>query len=141
MRLSSSATLITDPVEIDLYECMKYDRIRNNGQIRAYIPPPYNQHVYLQLCRTRQWHGWRTWFLAKCCGRRTSKLYTYGVHLACRHCLELKYPSQYRKDAFGQMIMSIHKLNRIKKQKRRLWYSDKPTQFGKQYYKLLAERY
>ena len=137
MKFSSSPTLITDPIEIDLYECMKYDRIRNGGQIRAYIPPPYHQHVYLQLCRTQQWYGWRLWFLAKCCGRRTSKLYAYGVYLACRHCLELKYPSQYRKDMFGQSIMNIHKLNRLMKQKRRLWYGDKPTQFGRQYCKLL----
>jgi hypothetical protein len=131
--------LITEIPEIDLYETMKYDQIRNNGQIRAYLPQPYQSYVYVSLCRTKQRYGWRIWFLAPCCKRRTSKLYLLGRSMGCRHCLELRYPSQYRKDVFNRSDMTERKLTRLKKQKRRLWYCDYPTQFGLQYQRLVQE--
>lgn len=131
---------MTDEIELDLYECMKYDQMRNNGQIRAYIPPPYNQHVYLPLIRSRQKLGWRIWFYAPCCHRRTTKLYVWGSRVLCRQCADLKYASQYRKDPSSKLEMTERKLARIDKQKRRLWYGDQPTQFGRQFYKLLEEK-
>lgn len=133
-------SLVTDAVEIDLYECLKRDPFRHYGQIRAYVPPPYNQVVYLPLTRTMQKYGHRAWFLAPCCKRRTSKLYVGGRIVACRHCLDLKYASQYRSnDWFYLRAMNEKKLARLEKQKRRLWYADKPTQFGRQFYRLREE--
>jgi len=35
--------------------------------------------------------------------------------------------------------MNERKLERLKKQERRLWYDGKPTQFGRQFYKLREE--
>ena len=134
--------LITDALEIDLYECLKRDPFRFNGEIRASLPPPFNQNIYLPLCNTRQRYGRRIWFWCKNCNRRTSKLYlwsSYGYvanHLACRNCLNLKYASQYRTDWYGLSEMNKLKLERLAKQERRLWYDGKPTQFGRQYYKL-----
>lgn len=130
-------SLVTDEVEIDLYECLKYDPFRHYGQIRAYVRPPYNQTVYLPLTRTRQRFGYRLWFIASCCQRRTSKLYAAGRAIACRQCLDLKYASQYKSnDWFYLQAMKERKLERLERQKRRLWYADKPTQFGRQFYKL-----
>lgn len=132
--------LVTDEVEIDLYECMKYDPFRHNGQIRAYIPLPYNQIVYLSLTRTKQRYGYRIWLVAPCCQRRTSKLYAAGRAVACRYCLDLKYASQYRSsDWFYLSAMNEKKLERLQRQKRRLWYAGKPTQFGRQFYRLREE--
>ena len=139
MRRSDSI-LITEIPEIDLFECLKYDRMRNNGQLRTYLPHPYRDYIYVQLCRTKVRYGWRPWFQAPCCSRRTSKLYICGSRIACRQCLNLKYPSQYRKDAFSRSTMAQHKLKRLEKQKRRLWNGDHPTRFGAQYKKLQAER-
>jgi len=138
MRRSSS-TLITEVPEIDLYECLKYDQMRNLGQLRTYLPHPYQGYVYIQLCRTRVRYGWCPWFQAPCCLRRTSKLYIYGGLVKCRQCLDLKYPSQYRKDAFGRSGMTHRKLQRLQKQKRRMGYADRPTRFGVQYRKLVNE--
>ncbi len=133
-------TLITEEVEIDLYECLKYDPFRHKGQIRAYVRPPYNQTIYLSLARTRQQLGYRLWFLAPCCQRRMSKLYAAGGVVACRYCLGLKYASQYKKNADFRLDMNRLKLARLEKQKRRLWYADKPTQFGRQFYGLREEQ-
>ena len=139
MRRSNS-TLITDVPEIDLFECLKYDQMRNFGQLRTYLPHPYTGYQYIQLCRTQVRYGWRIWFQAPCCQRRTSKLYIYGTRIACRKCLDLKYPSQYRKDALSLSGMTDRKLLRLQKQKRRLGYGDYPTRFGVQYRKLRDER-
>jgi len=133
-------TLITEEVEIDLYECLKYDPFRHYGQIRAYVRPPYNQTVHLPLTKTRQQIGNRLWFLAPCCQRRTSKLYAASGVVACRDCLGLKYASQYKKKADFRLDMNRLKLARLEKQKRRLWYADKLTQFGRQFYSLREER-
>lgn len=132
--------LITEEVEIDLYECLRYDPFRHYGQIRAYVQPPYNQTVYLPLARTRQLYGYRLWFLAPCCQIRTSKLYAVGSVVACRHCLDLKYASQYKKNADFRLDMNRLKLARLEKQRRRLWYADKLTQFGRQFYSLREEQ-
>src|SRR5487761_1469667 len=123
MRRSSS-TLITEVPEIDLYECLKYDQMRNFGQLRTYLPHPYTGYEYIQLCRTKVRYGYRIWFQAPCCHRRTSKLYIYGRRIACRKCLDLKYPSQYRKGASGRLDMTYRKLQRLEKQKRRMGYGD-----------------
>lgn len=139
MKRFIKPTLITEEIEIDLYECMKYDQMRNNGHIRAYIPPPYHQHVYLPLTRTRQRLGWRIWFYTPCCNRRTTKLYVWGRSIACRQCVDLKYASQYRKDPDSKLEMTERKIQRLEKQKRRYWYDGRPTQFGRQYYKLRDE--
>ncbi len=136
---SSSIMLVTEVPEIDLFECLKYDQMRNLGQLRTYLPHPYKGYVYIQLCRSRVRYGWRIWFQAPCCQRRTTKLYIYGTRIACRQCLDLKYPSQYRKDAFGRSGMTHRKLVRLQKQKRRLGYGDYPTRFGVQYKKLMNE--
>jgi hypothetical protein len=37
--------------------------------------------------------------------------------------------------------MARHKLKRLEKQKRRLWYGDSPTRFGAQYMRLKYENY
>jgi hypothetical protein len=133
-----SPILITDAVEIDLFECLKYDQMRNNGILHTYLPQPYEGYVDVQLCWTRVRYGRRIWFQAPCCQKRTSKLYIYGNRLACRQCLDLKYPSQYRKDAFSRSMMTQRKLQRL--QKRRLWHGDSLTRFGFQYRKLMDER-
>jgi len=138
MRRSKS-TLITDVPEIDLFECLKYDQMRNFGQLRTYLPHPYTGYVYIQLCRSRVRYGWRPWFQAPCCNRRTTKLYIYGNLIKCRQCLDLKYPSQYRKDSFNRSNMTYRKLQRLEKQKRRLWNGDGSTRFGVQYKKLINE--
>jgi hypothetical protein len=78
--------------------------------------------------------------MAPCCQRRTSKLYVYGHRIACRKCLDLKYPSQHRKDPSSKWDMDQHKIQRYEKQKRRLWYGDHPTQFGYRHRKLIADR-
>lgn len=141
MRRSSSALMITDLPEIDLFECLKYDKMRNFGQLRTYLPKPYQgQYVYIQLCRTQVQQGWRPWFQAPCCQRRTSKLYICAGRIACRHCLDLKYASQYRKDASGKLGMTHRRLDRLQKQKRRLGYGDYPTRFGVQYRKLRDDK-
>ena len=140
MRRSTSTMLVTEVPEIDLYECLKYDRMRNNGLLRTYLPKPFRGYVYIQLCRTRVRYGWRIWFQAPCCHRRTSKLYVYGPRIACRKCVDLKYPSQYRKDPFSRWDMAQHKIQRYEQQKRRLWNGDSPTQFGYRYKKLIYER-
>jgi hypothetical protein len=36
--------------------------------------------------------------------------------------------------------MTERKLARLQKQKRRLWYADKPNQYGRQYYRLLDDK-
>lgn len=130
--------LQTDAIEIDLYEWLKYDRIRNLGQLRAFIPAPYNSIIYLQLASTRQRYGRRIWFLCAC-NRRTTKLYVFMGHLGCRHCLDLKYASQYSRDIVNRREMNERKMKRLEKQRRRLWYNLKPTQFGRQFYKLRDE--
>lgn len=132
--------LITEEVEIDLYECLRYDPFNHYGQIRAYVRPPYSQTVYLPVTRTRQLYGYRLWFLAPCCQIRTSKLYAVGSAVACRHCLNLKYASQYRKKADFRLDMNRLKLARLQNQRRRYWYGDKPTQFGRQFYSLREEQ-
>lgn len=137
----SSTTLITDVPEIDLYECLKYDQMRNLGQLRTYLPHPHKGYVYIQLCQTRVRYGMRIWFQAPCCNRRTTKLYIYGTRIACRKCLDLKYPSQYRKDWSGRSAMTYRKLERLRKQRRRLGYGDGPTRFGVQFRKLRDESY
>ena len=129
--------LITEFPEIDLEECLKYDQMRNFGQLRTYLPPPYTGYVYIQLCRTKNRFGYRIWFQAPCCQRRTSKLYIYGRRIACRLCLNLKYPSQYRKDASSRSRMTDRKLERL--QNRRMWHGETLTRFGEQYQKLQAE--
>lgn len=139
MRRYSSTTLITDLPEINLDEVLKYDQMRNLGQLRTYLPHPYTGYVYIQLCRTRNRFGYRIWFQAPCCQRRTSKLYIYGKRIACRKCLNLKYASQNRKDVSSRSAMTQRKLERLHKQKRRLWYGNYPTRFGVQYQKLYEE--
>jgi len=139
MRRSSSI-LVTEVPEIDLYECLKYDKMRNNGILHTYLPQPYKGYVDVQLCWTRVRYGRRIWFQAPCCSRRTTKLYIFGPRIACRKCLYLKYPSQHRKDSFSRWDMTQHKLKRLQQQKRRLWNGDHPTQFGYRYKKLIAER-
>ena len=134
-----SPILITDAAEIDLFECLKYDQMRNNGILHTYLPPPYTGYVDVQLCQTRVRYGRRIWFQAPCCHRRTSKLYICGGLIKCRQCLNLKYPSQYRKDSFGRSDMTHRKLQRLQKQKRRLGYGDYPTRFGVQYKNLMNE--
>ncbi len=129
------ATLISDVTEIDLYDCLLQDPFRHFGQIRAYIPYPYNQTVYLSLSNTKQRYGRRTWFLCSHCGKRVSKLYVIGGNIACRHCFGLKYDSQYRKDPLSRMSVKERKLARYESQKRRFWYAGSLTQFGKRYYK------
>jgi hypothetical protein len=37
-------------------------------------------------------------------------------------------------------MMNHHKLRRLEKQQRRLWYDGYPTQFGVQYRRLIAEK-
>jgi hypothetical protein len=132
-----SPILITDATEIDLYECLKYDQMRNNGILHMYFPHPYTGYMDVQLSRTKNRYGYSIWFQAPCCQRRTSKLYIYGGRIGCRKCHDLKYPSQYRKDAFSRSEMTKRKLQRL--QKRRLWNGDSPTQFGHRYNKLIAE--
>ncbi len=138
-------TLLTEVIEIDLYECMKYDQIRNDGQIRVYLPQPYQPFTYVPLWQTKQRLGNRIWFWCKGCNRRTSKLYLWSSYgyarnsIACRHCLGLKYASQYSPDTVSRRAMNERKLERLKKQERRLWYDGKPTQFGRQFYKLREE--
>lgn len=132
-----SPILITDATEIDLFECLKYDQMRNNGILHTYLPPPYTGYVDVQLCWTRVRYGRRIWFQAPCCHRRTSKLYIYGNLIKCRQCHDLKYPSQYRKDSFSRSEMTKRKLQRL--QKRRLWNGGYPTQFGYRYNKLIEE--
>lgn len=87
-----SPILITDATEVDLYECLKYDQIRNNGILHTYLPPPYTDYVDVKLCRTKNRYGYSIWFLTSCCQRRTSKLYIYGNRIACRKCHDLKIP-------------------------------------------------
>ncbi len=138
-------TLLTEAIEIDLYEHLKRDPFRFNGQIRVGLPPPYNQNVFLPLCNTGQRYGRRIWFWCKGCNRRTSKLYIWSSYdyaknyIVCRLCMHLKYASQYSPDTVSRREMNERKLGRLEKQKRRLWYNDKPTQFGRQYYKLKEE--
>lgn len=139
-------TLITEAVEIDLYEHLKLDPFRHYGQIRVGLPHPYNQNVYLPLCNSRQRYGRRIWFLCTGCNRKTSKLYVWSSYdyarnsIACRYCLDLKYASQYSSDAISKRDMNKRKFERLTKQKRRLWYAGKPTQFGRQFYKLREEQ-
>jgi hypothetical protein len=125
-----------EAIEIDLWECLKYDPFRHAGKVRAYIPHPYNQHAYLPLTRTRQRHGWRTWFVCGFCGRRAGKLYVIMTNVACRHCHNLRYASQYRKDSFSRRGIVKDKIERLQKQKRRLSYGSGLTQFGRRYYAL-----
>ena len=40
--------------------------------------------------------GWRPWFQCGRCGHRVGKLYSTGVALHCRRCLDLWYASQRR---------------------------------------------
>jgi hypothetical protein len=40
--------------------------------------------------------GWRPWFRCLRCNRRVGKLYSSGVSLSCRRCLNLWYASQRR---------------------------------------------
>ena len=137
MRRYSSTTLITDATEIDLRVCLKYDQMRNNGILHAYFPPPYKGYMDVQLCRTKNRCGYTIWFQAPCCQRRTSKLYIYGNRIGCRKCHNLKYASQYRKDASSRSRMTDRKLQRL--QNRRLWHGESLTRFGEQYQKLQAE--
>ena len=132
-----SPILITDATEIDLSVCLKYDQMRNNGILHTYFPPPYKGYMDIRLCRTKVRYGWRIWFIAPCCQRRTSKLYIYGGRVGCRKCHDLKYASQYRKDASSRSRMTDRKLQRI--QNRRLWHGESLTRFGEQYQKLQAE--
>ncbi|HVC36565.1 MAG TPA: hypothetical protein VNE40_03975 [Candidatus Dormibacteraeota bacterium] len=132
-----SPILITDATEIDLEECLKYDQMRNNGILHTYFPPPYKGYMDVPLCRTKNRYGYSIWFQAPCCQRRTSKLYIYGNRIGCRKCHDLKYPSQYRKDASSMSNMTHRKLQRI--QNRRLWHGETLTRFGVQYQKLQAE--
>jgi hypothetical protein len=132
-----SPILITDATEIDLYECLKYDQMRNNGILHMYFPHPYTGYMDVQLSRTKNRYGYSIWFQAPCCQRRTSKLYIYGNRIGCRKCHDLKYPSQYRKDASSRSNMTHRKLQRL--QNRRLWHGNSLTRYGVQYEKLQAE--
>lgn len=132
-----SPILITDATEIDLYECLKHDQMRNNGILHTYFPHPYTGYMDVHLSRTKNRYGYSIWFQAPCCQRRTSKLYIYGGRIGCRKCHNLKYPSQYHKDASSRSRMTDRKLQRL--QNRRLWHGESMTRFGEQYKKLRAE--
>lgn len=139
MRRYSNSTLITDVPEIDLFECLKYDGMRNNGILHTYLPRPYTGYVDIQLCWTRVRYGRRIWFQAPCCQRRTTKLYIYGKRIACRKCLDLKYASQNSTDPAKRLAMTNRKQERLLKQRRRLVHGNNPTRFGEQFLKLREE--
>lgn len=128
--------LISNEIEIDLRDCLTHDPFRFNGEVRAYLPSPYNQHAYLPLAKTQQRFGQRTWFLCTSCNRKVGKLYALGRLIACRHCHNLRYDSQYRKNPVSKRSTVIRRLETLQKHKRRLWYGDKPTQFGKRLHRL-----
>lgn len=67
-------------------------------------------------------------------------MYALDNYVACRHCLKLKYDSQYRKDVYGKRDWNEFRIQRYHRQKRRFWYGDKHTQFGRRYYKLREEQ-
>lgn len=53
--------------------------------------------------------GERTWFLCDC-GRRVTALYIHRQHVACRHCLNLTYPSQNDSCPVNRQWRKIRKL-------------------------------
>lgn len=142
MSIRKSHFYIPDTLEIDLYTNLKRDVFRHYGQLRTYIPPPYNQTVYLPLGWTRtRYGGRRLWFLAPCCQRKTSKLYVDFGRIGCRVCFDIKYPCQFAKgNAFKERTMIWHKLSRLENQNRLLWYGSEPTQFGRYRNKLHSVR-
>ncbi len=134
--------LISEALEIDLYESRKRYPLLYRGDVRVYVPFPLNKVVYLPLCTTKQRYGRRIWFICEYCNRKVKRLYVVPVYttnagiIACRTCHGLKYDSQYRKDVVSRREMIERKLLRFHRQKRQLWYGEKHTQFGKRYFKL-----
>lgn len=141
--------MLTDQfIEIDLYA-----RLRQEPRFMCYdtleelvvLIPHLRRTVALPLASTQQRYGRRMWFLCRYCNHRVQKLYIQPRHfnagypIACRKCHRFKYLSQYRKDAISRCDVSKYKLARLESQKRRYWYSDRPTQFGRRYQKLREE--
>lgn len=124
--------LISEAIEIDLRDCMKHGLWREDNKVRSYAPIP---PIYLPITYTNQKYGVRTWFVCPYCKRRVSKLYAVSRHIACRHCLDLRYDSQYKKDPRSQYAIKEQKLLKYDSQKRLLWYDDRLTQFGRRYFR------
>ncbi len=141
--------MFTDRViEVDLYTRLRQERsfVRYQDlEELVVLIPQIRRTVVLPLTSTRQRYGRRIWFLCHYCNRRVQKLYVQpwkvnaNFPIACRNCHQFRYLSQYRKDAAGRREASQYKLDRLEKQKRRFWYGDKPTQFGRQHQKLKEE--
>lgn len=146
--------MFTDQViEIDLYTNLRKQRFVTPDESYAtmeelwlHIPHPIGRSTSLPLRSTRQRYGLRMSFLCQYCKRRVQKLYVHPRHyngtnypIACRKCHQLSYASQYQKDDFSKLQLSQYKLARLEQQKRRYWYCDRPTQFGRRYQKLREE--
>lgn len=96
--------------EIDIDECWRiYPFVGRPGFCRAYVPPPFNQAIYVQARSTRQRFGFRKHFVCQYCNKNRKKLYVFpnrriGMYdLKCRECLKLRYECQYDKAPFGRL--------------------------------------
>lgn len=50
--------------------------------------------------------GHRYWFICPNCGSRVAKLYVDGTLVACRYCLQIKYPSSRFKGMIEEQIFN-----------------------------------
>lgn len=138
-------------IEIDLYTHLR--RVRFIEASESYqtmedlfvLIPQLGRSVVLPLRPSIQGYGTRMAFQCQYCNRKVQKLYLHPGHydytnkhypIACRNCHKLKYVSQYRKGDFHKREVAEYKLKRLEGQKRRYWYGDNRTQFGKRWQKL-----
>lgn len=125
---------IDEVPEIDIHNCVKHGLWLEDRRVRTWgqVPP-----TYLPITLTNQRFGKRIWFVCSHCDRRITKMYFMRGVYACRHCLGLRYRSQYEKDAATKRNLLRRKIHRYNEQDRRLWHGGYKTQFGTRYYTYL----
>jgi hypothetical protein len=81
--------------------------------------------------------GYREWFECPGCFKRVGILYRDKSHFKCRKCLNLVYWLQKMNyNTLSPTIQSMHKLDKMRENKRRYFYAGKETRWFKRYKKL-----
>lgn len=129
----------TDVPHINIREARKVAPVTDPHQshIRLTIGEPYHTTVDVPIAATLpNYGGFRSWFSCPSCDRRTTDLYVYNGHLACRKCWHLTYETQhYPKDTIYGSMLAFQRAAQLEKSGRRLWYGGKPTRLGRRYLK------